>query len=170
MDAAADNGPPRRLDVVAYIGLGSNQGDREGTLRAALAALAGIPAVSAVRASALRETAPWGETCRGQPPYLNAVAEIRTTLSPEALLRELQELERRFGRTRPAVWAPRTLDLDLLLYGDRVIRTPDLEVPHPRMASRRFVLEPLAELAPDLRLPGGARVADLLARAGDAPD
>jgi 2-amino-4-hydroxy-6-hydroxymethyldihydropteridine diphosphokinase len=151
--------------VVAYVGLGSNLGDREGILRAALASLAEIPGVSRIRVSSLRETAPWGEACRGQPPYLNAVAELHTTLPPESLLHAMQSLEARFGRTRAGRWAPRTLDLDLLLYGDRVMAIPGLEVPHPRLTARRFVLEPLVELAPDLVLPDGvaakARLASL---------
>lgn len=150
--------------VTAYVGLGSNLGDREGTLRAALEALAAMPGVSSVRASRVRETEPWGEGCAGQPSYLNAVAEVRTTMPARALLAELLRIEGLFGRTRSARWAPRTLDLDLLMYGDRVLSEASLEVPHPRLAERRFVLEPLAELAPDLFVPrAGRRVRDLLA-------
>jgi 2-amino-4-hydroxy-6-hydroxymethyldihydropteridine diphosphokinase len=148
--------------VVAYVGLGSNLGDREATIRSALAVLAALPGVDALRASTLRETAPWGDACLGQPPYLNGVAEIRTRLSPGDLLDALLRVEARFGRTRGGRWAPRTLDLDLLLYGDRVLRGPDVEVPHPRMASRRFVLEPLVELAPQLLMPNGVAVKSLL--------
>jgi 2-amino-4-hydroxy-6-hydroxymethyldihydropteridine diphosphokinase len=149
--------------VTAYIGLGSNLGDREGTLRAALAALAGLPGVDGVRASTLRETDPWGAECAGQPPYLNAVAEVRTGLSAHDLLAALQAIENRFGRVRPSRWAPRTLDLDLLLYGDAVVRDAALEVPHPRLAGRRFVLEPLAELAPDRVHPvSGLRFGEML--------
>lgn len=150
--------------VTAYVGLGSNVGNREGFLRAALDALAAVPGVRSVRASRVRETEPWGAGCEGQAAYLNAVAEVRTSLPPEALLGELMRIEARCGRERPARWAPRTLDLDLLVYGDRVVREPSLEVPHPRLAERRFVLEPMAELAPDLVLPpSGRRVRELLA-------
>lgn len=152
------------LSVTAYVGLGSNLGDREGILRSAADAIAALRGISGVRVSALRETAPWGDDSRGQPLYLNGVLEIRTELPPEDLLRSLQEIEDRFGRARPYRGAPRTLDLDLLLYGDRVIRTPNLEVPHPRLAERRFVLEPLSELAPDLAVPpSGVPVRSLLA-------
>jgi 2-amino-4-hydroxy-6-hydroxymethyldihydropteridine diphosphokinase len=150
--------------VTSYIGLGSNLGDREETLRAAVGALAAVPGVVALRVSTFRETAPWGAAGGGQPPYVNGVAEIRTSLPAEDLLGALRRIEARFGRVRPYPGAPRTLDLDLLLYGDRVIRTPDLVVPHPRLAERRFVLEPLAELAPDLPVPpSGTRVRSLLA-------
>jgi len=169
-DAPARSGGPVGGDpldtppaVVAYVGLGSNLGDREATIRSALAALAALPGVDALRESTLRESAPWGEACLGQPTYLNGVAEIRTRLSPGDLLDALLRVESRFGRTREERWAPRTLDLDLLLYGDRSFRRPGLEVPHPRMASRRFVLEPLLELAPQLLMPDGVPVKTLLA-------
>jgi len=154
--------------VLAYIGLGSNLGDRERTLRASAGVLAALPGVSALRLSSLRETSPWGELCQGQPNYLNAVAEIRTLLEPDALLGELHRIEARFGRTRGVRWAPRTLDLDLLLYGDLVIRTDALEIPHPRLAERRFVLEPLLELAPDLVVPQGDPISLLYSRLADS--
>lgn len=157
MRAKPDDFPEPR-PVLAYIGLGSNLGDRQGTLRSALARLAPR------RVSSIVETEPWGRP--DQPRFLNCVAEIETTLSPEALLDRLQELEREFGRARAERWGPRTLDLDLLLYGELEIRTPRLIVPHPFLAERRFVLEGLAELCPDRVVPGrGRTVRELLERA-----
>jgi 2-amino-4-hydroxy-6-hydroxymethyldihydropteridine diphosphokinase len=138
----------RQREARAYIGLGANLGQREQTLRAALAELGRRPGVRVVRASSFIETAPVGGP-PGQPPYLNAAAELRTTLGPEELLSALQQVEDAFGRTREVRWGPRTLDLDLLLYEDLVVDTPALQVPHPRMHERRFVLEPLCEIAPE---------------------
>jgi 2-amino-4-hydroxy-6-hydroxymethyldihydropteridine diphosphokinase len=148
--------------TVAYIGLGSNLGDREGNLREALALLAEL---GEVRASSFRETEPVGVT--DQPRFLNAAAEVSTDLPAHDFLDALLAIERDLGRdrSREERWGPRTLDLDLLLYGDDVIDEPGLTVPHPRLAERRFVLEPLYELAPDLVLPDGTRVGDLLVRA-----
>ncbi|HYE98178.1 MAG TPA: 2-amino-4-hydroxy-6-hydroxymethyldihydropteridine diphosphokinase [Planctomycetota bacterium] len=134
------------MPVTAYIGLGSNLGDRRAALDGALALL------EPLRVSRIVETAPWGKT--DQPPFLNAVAEIRTDLEPRPLLDRLLDLERRFGRRRDVRWGPRTLDLDLLLYGDRRVSEEGLDVPHPRLAERRFVLEGLAELCPDRPVPG----------------
>ena len=148
------------MGTLAYVGLGSNLGDRRAVLESALAALAPR------RASRILETAPWGR--EDQPPFLNAVAELDTTLEPGDLLRLLLDLERRHGRVRAGTWGPRTLDLDLLLHGDRIVREPDLVIPHPRLAQRRFVLDGLAELCPDLLVPAiGRRVRDLLR---DCPD
>lgn len=143
----------------AYIGLGSNLGDREMALRQALA---GLEELGAVRVSSVRETEPVGIT--DQPRFLNAVAELNTELAARDLLDRLLELERTIGRnrTKETRWGPRTIDLDLLLYGDDVIAEPGLTVPHPRLAEREFVLEPLYELAPDLVLPDGRRIEDLL--------
>ena len=143
----------------AYIGLGSNLGDREMALRQALA---GLEELGAVRVSSVRETEPVGIT--DQPRFLNAVAELNTELAARDLLDRLLELERTIGRnrTKETRWGPRTIDLDLLLYGDEVIAEPGLTVPHPRLAEREFVLEPLHELAPDLVLPDGRRIEDLL--------
>jgi 2-amino-4-hydroxy-6-hydroxymethyldihydropteridine diphosphokinase len=148
--------------TVAYIGLGSNLGDREGTLRGALARLAEL---GEVRVSSFRETDPVGVT--DQPKFVNAVAELSTQLAPRDLLDALLAIERELGRdrSREQRWGPRTLDLDLLLYGAEMIDEPGLTVPHPRLADRRFVLEPLHELVPGLVLPDGTRVGDLLARA-----
>jgi 2-amino-4-hydroxy-6-hydroxymethyldihydropteridine diphosphokinase len=142
----------------AYVGLGSNLGDREGALRGALELLgADVTAVSSVR-----ETDPVGYL--DQPPFLNGAAALETGLDPRALLERLLVVERELGRTRDGPrFGPRTIDLDLLVYEGRVIDEPGLVVPHPRLAERRFVLEPLAELDPDLVVPGQGRVANLLA-------
>jgi 2-amino-4-hydroxy-6-hydroxymethyldihydropteridine diphosphokinase len=143
----------------AFVGLGSNLDDREAALRGALELLG----EDVVAVSSFRETDPVGYL--DQPPFLNAAAALETGLAPRALLERLLEVERELGRTRDGPrFGPRTLDLDLLLYEDRVIDEPGLVVPHPRMAERRFVLEPLAELDPDLVVPGQGRVSDLLAR------
>jgi 2-amino-4-hydroxy-6-hydroxymethyldihydropteridine diphosphokinase len=130
----------------ALIGLGSNLGDRKRTLDAAVAGLGETPGIVVHRVSKYYETAPVGGP-EGQGNYLNAAAELETTLQPLELLHVLQSIEDRAGRVRSVRWGPRTLDLDLLLFGDRVIETDELQVPHPRMAGRRFVLEPLAEIA-----------------------
>ena len=134
----------------AYIGLGSNLGDREGHLRAALQALRGAGVVI-LRTSRFVETLPVGRT--DQPEFLNAAAALSTDLSARELLGLLLRIETSLGRVRAERWGPRTLDLDLLLYDGEVIRETGLEVPHPRMHERRFVLEPLAEIAPDARHP-----------------
>jgi 2-amino-4-hydroxy-6-hydroxymethyldihydropteridine diphosphokinase len=145
----------------AYVGLGANLGDRESTLRAAVAALAAEEGIEIVAVSTLRETEPVG--VGDQPRYLNGVAEIETALPPRLLLDRLLETERRFGRVRtPGEHGPRTLDLDLLLYADKEIDELGLTVPHPRLHERRFVLEPLAELAPGLVVPGRGDVESLL--------
>jgi 2-amino-4-hydroxy-6-hydroxymethyldihydropteridine diphosphokinase len=147
-----------------FVGLGSNLGDREGTLRAAVGRLRGLPETDVVRVSTLRDTEPVGY--REQPRFLNGVVELETTLSPRALLVALLELEAAFGRDRGTVpsQGPRTLDLDLLLYGQDRIDEPGLQVPHPRLHERRFVLVPLAELDPALEVPGKGPVETLLAK------
>ncbi len=140
----------------AYVGLGANLGDREAAIRAAAEQL------GARRVSAIVETEPWGYT--DQPRFLNAVAEVETSLEPRAFLERLLEIERSLGRTRDVPrWGPRTIDLDLLVYGDAVVNEPGLTVPHPRLHERAFVLEPLAELAPSLNVPGKGTVSVLLA-------
>jgi 2-amino-4-hydroxy-6-hydroxymethyldihydropteridine diphosphokinase len=146
----------------AYVGVGTNLGDRWGHLAFAARALRAEPRVSLLRASRVWDAAPLGPP---QPRYLNAVLELEALLPAEALLEVLQEIERADGRKPSAVrWSARTLDLDLLLYGDDVIRTPTLVVPHPGLVARRFVLAPLAELCPERVVPGtGRTVAQLLA-------
>jgi 2-amino-4-hydroxy-6-hydroxymethyldihydropteridine diphosphokinase len=148
----------------AYVGLGSNLGDREATLRSAVAELAAAPGVEVVAVSTLTDTAPVG--LLDQPRFLNGVAALETTHGPRELLGLLLAVEARFGRDRSAVPAqgPRTLDLDLLVYGDEEIDEPGLRVPHPRLCERAFVLEPLAELEPGLVVPGKGPIPALLAR------
>jgi 2-amino-4-hydroxy-6-hydroxymethyldihydropteridine diphosphokinase len=140
----------------AYVGLGANLGDREATIRAAVAALPGVVAVST-----LRETDPVGVT--EQPQFLNGVAALETDLTPRELLDVLLAVELRLGRERRERWGPRTIDLDLLLYGDETVGEPGLAVPHPHLHERRFALEPLAELDPELVVPGRGPVSALLA-------
>jgi 2-amino-4-hydroxy-6-hydroxymethyldihydropteridine diphosphokinase len=142
--------------TIAYVGVGSNLGDREGTIRAAIAALPGVLAVSE-----LRETAPIGVT--DQPAFLNGAVAVETELAPLELLERLLAIERDLGRRRRERWGPRTIDLDLLLYGAEQVDQPGLKVPHPHLHERRFALEPLAELDPALVVPGHGSVADLLA-------
>ena len=132
--------------TLVYIGLGANLGEREAALRKALAALGQYPGTHVLRVSPLYGSAP---VDAGGPDYLNAVAEVATTLTPEALLQALQAIEQSAGRERPYRNAPRTLDLDILRYGDQLIDTTTLTVPHPRMAERAFVLRPLADLVPE---------------------
>jgi 2-amino-4-hydroxy-6-hydroxymethyldihydropteridine diphosphokinase len=146
----------------AYVGLGSNMGDRERMLWSAVHMLTFNPEVEVVAVSSLRETDPVG--FEDQPRFLNAVAAIDTELDPRALLDLLLAIERELGRTREGPrFGPRTIDLDLLLYGDEVVDEPGLAVPHPRLHERRFVLEPLAELDPGLTVPEKGSVQALLA-------
>jgi 2-amino-4-hydroxy-6-hydroxymethyldihydropteridine diphosphokinase len=132
--------------VSAYVALGANLGDAAATLRQALVDLDTLPQTRVVTASSLYRSAPWEAS---GPDFFNAVAEVATTLDAHTLLAALHALEQAAGRERPYLNAPRTLDLDLLLYGDEKIATPTLTVPHPRMWQRAFVLRPLAEIAPD---------------------
>jgi 2-amino-4-hydroxy-6-hydroxymethyldihydropteridine diphosphokinase len=142
------------------IALGSNLGDRREHLDFAFSQLSAL--LTGLRVSSIRETEPF-DVAEPQPPYLNAVAVGTTTLEPDALLSGLMSLEQASGRTRPALRAPRTLDLDLILFGDRVVDQPGLSIPHPRFRERLFVLEPLAELAPDWKDPvSGKTVRELL--------
>ena len=147
---------------MAYIGVGANLGDREATMRAALAALDATPRIRVVAVSSFRETEPVGYV--DQPAFLNAAAAVETELDARGLLDALLAVEQGLGRTREGPrFGPRTIDLDLLLYGDRTIDLPGLTVPHPRLHERRFALEPLAELAPEAEVPGRGAVAGLLA-------
>nr|WP_289623694.1 2-amino-4-hydroxy-6-hydroxymethyldihydropteridine diphosphokinase [Paracidovorax valerianellae] len=136
---------PGSVPVPAWIGLGANLGDARGALLGALGAMARWPDTRVVRVSSLYRSAP---VDAGGPDYLNAVAELATPWPAIDLLRALQAIEQAAGRERPYRNAPRTLDLDVLLYGDERIDTPELTVPHPRMQERAFVLRPLAEIAP----------------------
>jgi 2-amino-4-hydroxy-6-hydroxymethyldihydropteridine diphosphokinase len=146
----------------AYVGLGANLGDREATIRRALELLSAQEDLDVVAVSRLRETEPVGIV--DQPPFLNGVAVVETELGPHALLERLLAVERRLGRTREGPrFGPRTIDLDLLVHGDLRVESPGLSVPHPRLHERRFALEPLAEVAPGLVVPGRGRVEDLLA-------
>jgi 2-amino-4-hydroxy-6-hydroxymethyldihydropteridine diphosphokinase len=148
------DGPPSV--TVAYVGLGSNVGDREALVRRA------AELIGARRVSSVIETEPWGYT--DQPRFLNAVAEVQTELTARAFLDLLLGAERSLGRERTGPrWGPRTIDLDLLLFGDEEIAEPGLVVPHPHLHERRFVLEPLAELAPELEIPGRGTVRAVLA-------
>ncbi|MGA9596082.1 MAG: 2-amino-4-hydroxy-6-hydroxymethyldihydropteridine diphosphokinase [Acidimicrobiia bacterium] len=146
------------MAVRAAIALGSNLSDRARHIAQAVGGLAATGAL--VRVSSLYETAPVGGPKQGK--YINAVAVVDTDLSARALLDSCLEIEREHGRERRERWGPRTLDLDILLYGDRVIDEPDLTVPHPRMTERRFVLEPLLEAWPDATLPDGTPLAGFL--------
>lgn len=159
---------PTEPGATVFIGLGANLGDARATVRAALAELRALAAPASFQASALYASAPVDSS---GPDYVNAVARFRTALAPHALLDALQAIERRFGRERPYRNAPRTLDLDVLLYGVRgdagglALHDERLTLPHPRAAQRAFVLEPLAELWPRGAIPGAGAVAELLAAA-----
>lgn len=152
-------------DDIAYVALGSNLGDRAGHLRGALGALDASRGIRVRRCSPALETDPVGPP--GQGRYLNAVAELRVSSAPAALLRRLLEIEMEHGRDRASGvrWGARTLDLDLLVHGERVIDEPGLVLPHPRLAERLFVLEPWEMIAPDLVVPGLEKTVQSLARA-----
>ena len=145
-----------------YIGLGSNLDDPAAQLRSALEQMQEIPHTTQVACSSFYASAPVGPG--EQPDYVNAVARLDTELAPEALLDALQAIENRHGRERTLRWGARTLDLDILLYGNQQLDCARLCVPHPRMAERNFVLQPLAELAPDLSMPDGTALQTLLAQ------
>jgi 2-amino-4-hydroxy-6-hydroxymethyldihydropteridine diphosphokinase len=148
--------------VAAHIGLGANLGRPEQSIRDALRRLTGLPSTVLCRSSSLYRTAPIGFV--NQPEYVNAVAELLTGLSARQLLEQLLDVERAAGRARSFPNAPRILDLDLLLYGTQRIDEPGLQVPHPRMHERRFVLEPLVELDPGLVIPGVGTAREALGR------
>jgi 2-amino-4-hydroxy-6-hydroxymethyldihydropteridine diphosphokinase len=145
----------------AYVGLGANLGDAALTITQAFEALAGIPNTTVIAQSSSFITKPW--QAEG-PDFVNAVAKLSTQLSPEKLLQALLAIELKFGRLRPYKNAPRTLDLDLLLFDDLVIELPHLQVPHPRMHERTFVLLPLIELAPSIVIPVHGSAQDCLAK------
>jgi len=141
----------------AYIGIGSNLGDREAAFKAALTALADTKHITVLKVSAPLETEPIGGP--EQPDFLNAAAELQTSLLPRALLGRLLAIEDELGRVRVEIWGPRVIDLDLLLYDDQVIDEPGLQVPHPLMHTRAFVLKPLTEIAPQAMHPALAKTA-----------
>jgi 2-amino-4-hydroxy-6-hydroxymethyldihydropteridine diphosphokinase len=145
----------------AYVGVGANLGNREETVARALELLGAQDGIEVVAVSSLRDTEPVG--LREQPRFLNGAVAIETELDPRELLERLLAVELALGRTRDGPrFGPRTIDLDLLVYGGRELAEPGLTVPHPRLAERRFALEPLAELDPELVVPGRGPVADLL--------
>ena len=152
----------------AFIGLGSNLGDREANIRQALEQLEQLPETTLVRGSSLYDTEPVGVP--DQPNFLNGVVEVETFLAPRQLLWNLMLIERRLGRVRTQRWGPRVIDLDLLLYADQVLDEPDLQVPHPHMTQRSFVMVPLVELEPLLVHPvTGQTMLAILQRLGAEP-
>jgi 2-amino-4-hydroxy-6-hydroxymethyldihydropteridine diphosphokinase len=145
----------------AYVGLGANLGPREATILRAVDLLAAEPEIDVLELSSLSETEPVG--VEDQPTFVNGAVSLETNLPPRALLDALLRVERELGRVRSGDrWGPRTIDLDLLLYGDEVVDEPGLTVPHPRLHERKFALEPLAELEPELEIPGRGKVSKLL--------
>ncbi len=158
VNLASDRDPPSAVEV--FLGLGANLGDRAAMLRAGLHGLE--PEVQVKAVSALYETEPVGVL--DQPPFLNAVCTARTALGPRELLEKVKAIEHAAGRRPGPRWGPRPLDIDILLYGQEITDTPALQIPHPRLTERGFVLRPLADLAPDLIIPGvGRSVRELLA-------
>ncbi|MGB3937149.1 MAG: 2-amino-4-hydroxy-6-hydroxymethyldihydropteridine diphosphokinase [Burkholderiales bacterium] len=150
--------------TLAFVGLGANLGEPRRQLDTAIEALKGLPDTAFLKVSACYRSAPLGYL--EQPDFLNAVALLDTQLSAEQLLEDLQAIERRHGRVRSFAGAPRTLDLDLLLYGERVLCTPRLALPHPRMHERAFVLQPLLDLDSEISIPGKGKARDLLSACG----
>ena len=153
-------------DVVAYLGLGTNLGQRSENLAKALDVLSSDPGLHVERCSRVYETEPWGVA--DQPPFLNMVAGVTTSLDPESLLALCKEVEQQLGRQPGIRWGPRPIDVDILLYGDSVVQLPHLEIPHPRLHIRAFALVPLAELAPGAVHPGlGKTIGELAATVDD---
>lgn len=149
------------MGTTAFVGIGSNLGDRETNLRRAIELLSAEDGIEVVAVSEIRETEPVGPVEQG--PFLNGAVQLETSLSARELLERLLSVENRLGRVRAERWGPRTIDLDLLIYGDEKIDEPGLTVPHPRLHERRFVLEPLADLDPGLEIPGQGSASALLA-------
>lgn len=152
--------PPEEGAITAFVGLGSNLEDPPEQLNRAIFELAELPNTCLIARSTFFWSAPMGPV--EQPEYLNAVARLETRLSAGRLLQELQRIEAAHGRRREVRWGPRTLDLDLLLYGDQVVDKPELQLPHPGIEQRNFVLYPLLELAPDLVIPGQGKLLELI--------
>lgn len=152
------------MTATCFVGLGANLGDAQAAVRAGIDALSKLSATRLLRASSLYRTPAWGLT--GQPDFINAVAMLETALAPPELLGELLAIERQAGRNRGQGlrWGPRTLDLDVLLYGDRIIDEPGLTVPHPHLHERAFALVPLLEISPGVSIPGIGAARDALAR------
>ena len=150
------------MQAKAFVGIGSNLGDREGNLRRAIDVLSAEEGIEVVAVSELRETEPVGPVEQG--PFLNGAVQLETSLGPRELLARLLAVENRLGRVRGERWGPRTIDLDLLLYGVETIEEPGLTVPHPRLHERRFALEPLVDMDPALEIPGLGPISTLLAK------
>jgi len=149
------------MDIIAYIGLGSNIGDKIGQLEKARNIINQCSNIKITRASSLYLTSPWGNT--EQDDFVNQVIEVKTNLTAQQLLHRLQEIEIKMGRQRSVKWGPRIIDLDILLYGDEVINTQELVIPHPHMRQRLFVLIPLQEINKDLVFPdSGVKVEEVL--------
>ena len=153
------------MKTIAYIALGSNLDNPKMQIQDAFAELDEIENTRLLQLSSLYASAPWGYA--DQPDFVNAVASVETELSPQRLLEELLKIEAWHGRSRTFANAPRTLDLDIALYGDEIVDENNLKIPHPRMHERAFVLMPLTEIAPDLVIPGQGKIADLLKRCND---
>ncbi len=153
-------------DDAVFLGLGSNLGDRHENLRQALAAISLIPKTDIIQTSSVYETEPVGY--RDQPEFYNMVCHVRTDQTPAEFLRHSQRIERELGRKRRSRWGPRTIDIDILFWGTRRIATRDLKVPHPQALKRRFVMQPLSEIAPEYQPPGSSKVVVQLAQ--NCPD
>jgi len=149
------------VTTTAFVGIGSNLGDREAQLTRAVELLSAEDDIEVSAVSQIRETEPVGPVEQG--PFLNGAVRLETGLGPRALLDRLLDIEQRLGRVRRERFGPRTIDLDLLLYGDVVVDEPGLTVPHPRLTERRFALEPLSDLDPGLTIPGSGPISALLA-------
>jgi 2-amino-4-hydroxy-6-hydroxymethyldihydropteridine diphosphokinase len=155
--AADETAPPE--EVIAYLSLGSNLGDRRRNLERAVQRLGGLSGIRIGKVSPTYRTAPMG--VREQPGFLNLAVEAHTNIQPRQLLHLLKNIERELGRTSTERWGPRVIDIDILLYGCRRINEHDLIIPHPRMHERAFMMVPLADIAPNLTLPDGRRAADV---------